>query len=143
MSICSILLTFLVVEPRPEIIEDTTSSESSILLARYWLEDCRSHERCLQQRTDPDFIPSRLISVGEEPFSALRVVLACELSSSTEYLTLSHCWGGEVPIRLLESNLESFQRDISRRNHCHSPPRILLSMDRLPLHPSRLFFRLA
>jgi hypothetical protein len=62
----------------------------------------------------PLCLPSRLLNVGsfiEDP----HLNLLCDttvLSLDTPYTTLSHCWGGTCPIRLLKENVEQFQSNI-------------------------------
>ncbi|CZR68697.1 uncharacterized protein PAC_18596 [Phialocephala subalpina] len=101
-----------------EISSNSTSSEATFQKIRTWMKICESHPSCVRW---PAMIgvsatlPSRLLELragAESP--KVRLVLQHELShDSCRYATLSHCWGGMLPIRLLQQNVESFRADIS------------------------------
>lgn len=58
-------------------------------------------------------LPTRLIKIGNTPNPEVHLVSSHELDPQTcRYATLSHCWGGGLPIRLLRENLEEFRSDI-------------------------------
>ncbi|KAH7094250.1 heterokaryon incompatibility protein-domain-containing protein [Paraphoma chrysanthemicola] len=81
-----------------------TGSKQSLNLARTWLDDCRrTHAACESNRI-PDWVPSRLIDLGELPDTVARVTEFNGERRDLEYCTLSHCWGGIDMFRLLRSN---------------------------------------
>ncbi|KAG0649287.1 hypothetical protein D0Z07_4326 [Hyphodiscus hymeniophilus] len=91
--------------------ESDSGSQTSMEFARNWLQDCElNHPQCQRHdaRTCPT--PNRLIYLGSA--TTLHTKLFEHAPDGTRYATLSHCWGGTVPIRLLKSNLEDFQRHI-------------------------------
>jgi hypothetical protein len=74
-------------------------------LLRSWLKDCdNSHDACgsLTQR----FLPTRLLDLGEvDAKQRVRVVLSQDLDPNTSYVSLSHCWGANVPFQLTTSSI--------------------------------------
>lgn len=86
----------------------STDSEHTIERARLWLSTCREFHCCTGSnlRTQP---PTRVIDVGppdgrQQP--RLRITTLSD--EGMEYLTLSHCWGKEIPKKLLRSNFSEF-----------------------------------
>lgn len=81
---------------------------NSLLLARDWLEECRTtHEAC--QHKDQDMKPTRLIRIEGEK---IRLCLTTEQDDCSIYATLSHCWGKRDFLRLLKSNFSDFLDNI-------------------------------
>ncbi|KAF2760530.1 HET-domain-containing protein [Pseudovirgaria hyperparasitica] len=66
--------------------------------ARDWLETCvKNHTDCTKSDVG-SFLPRRLIDVGSaDCVLRPRLCLSENLPATTSYLTLSHCWGSEVP----------------------------------------------
>jgi hypothetical protein len=95
-----------------------TRSEETFEKIRAWLKHCtETHQACLGWPSATGCsatLPTRLLELGvtsQKP--AIRLVLGQHLSAkSCRYATLSHCWGGGVPIKLLQQNLESFRSNI-------------------------------
>jgi hypothetical protein len=85
-----------------------SSSDECIQLAALWIRKCvEGHEGCL--RLDHAPLPTRVIDVGsdrKEPF------LYVSKQENSEYIALSHCWGGMVPITTTLATLEQRQREI-------------------------------
>jgi hypothetical protein len=79
-----------------------------------WINDCNKHESCRPSHIRPLFIPSRLLYVGLNDDSDLRIVLGADLNENINkgYLALSHCWGGEIKYKLTATNLNSLKRQI-------------------------------
>lgn len=78
-----------------------------------WLNECRNGSQHSSCQPAP-FLPSRLISVGLDG-QPPRLVAAKDGSFSSggvEYATLSHCWGGTVPLRTTRSNLGQHLKEI-------------------------------
>ena len=74
---------------------------SDMDLGRTWLSDCLSnHPRCSRRQTAE--LPTRLLDLGAFPDSAdIKLVPSNSLPSpkAAEYFALSHCWGGDVPLK--------------------------------------------
>lgn len=72
---------------------NSTSSEESWACCTSWLDHCTtSHVACNSLLSPNRTLPKRLIDVGTEdspPF----LCLSSSLPLSTQYITLSHCWG--------------------------------------------------
>jgi hypothetical protein len=63
------------------------------------LDQCNNHDVCAIQ--EQSFLPTRLLDLGDiELNGKVRLVLSENLDQSTRYVTLSHCWGGNVPLQL-------------------------------------------
>jgi hypothetical protein len=66
-----------------------------------WLDQCNNHDTCAVQ--EQSFLPTRLLDLGDFELSGkVRLILSANLGQSTRYVTLSHCWGGDVPLQLNE-----------------------------------------
>jgi hypothetical protein len=85
-------------------------------LAREWMQNCEASHPTCRMSNRPNFTPTRLIDVGEEKIfhSSIQICLKNkqDLPPNLQYLTLSHCWGGTVPLRLMRSNLTSMMSNI-------------------------------
>jgi Heterokaryon incompatibility protein (HET) len=57
-------------------------------------------------------LPTRLLDVGDDGTSHIRLCLGESILSNRRFTSLSHCWGDVVPLRLTRDSLESFMRDI-------------------------------
>ena len=70
------------------------------------LEECRKcHENCRRKGDTP--LPKRVIDVGSGPRPMARLYEPME-GEIAPYITLSHCWGGEVPDKLLTTNISEY-----------------------------------
>ena len=85
--------------------------EDGISIIQQWFQDCESNHgnQCMPSVKE---MPKRLIEVGEAG-RAPKLILGVEASNqSRRYTTLSHCWGDELPIRTLKSNIQQFSYQI-------------------------------
>lgn len=89
----------------------STSSCEALATARQWISDCdQKHTQCQRWiRPDPTFLPTRLIKIGANPSDHPRICDGESLPAGTQYMVLSHCWGGEVPLQLKQNNVAQFQ----------------------------------
>jgi len=113
---------------RPYDYSDWTSSMSC---ARTWLARCmehhtncpasRSSKRILRHTSEklyhtnepPTYLPTRLIEIGQPEPVKIRLRLSSELdSTSSQYATLSHCWGHSQSLRLTSSSLQRFRSGV-------------------------------
>ena len=80
---------------------------------KWWLDDCtKNHPQCRQQR-DKSWKPARLLHLRLEDDSIrVHLVEGEEIPHEVEYLTLSHCWGKNTPLRLTTKTLDSFKSHI-------------------------------
>ncbi|KAI1266220.1 heterokaryon incompatibility protein-domain-containing protein [Xylariaceae sp. FL1019] len=85
-------------------------SDVSLNVARQWLNTCRDHHgecsKALASR-----LPSRVLDVSHTNANNDIRSVATE-GASGFYVTLSHCWGGNVSLRLLSNNAEALQTEI-------------------------------
>ncbi|CAO2650782.1 Nn.00g020740.m01.CDS01 [Neocucurbitaria sp. VM-36] len=88
---------------------ESTGSLRSIELAKSWLSKCRCLER---KREASPFLPTRLVEVGADARCIPRICETTVLDTGTAYVTLSHCWGGKVPLMLKQSNYARFLIDL-------------------------------
>lgn len=77
-----------------------------------WLTEClNGHEDCCRQSWNKTFPPTRVIDVGpadgsETPF------LHTSGKEVQEWVTLSHCWGQNVPLKTTSLSLSNHQREL-------------------------------
>ncbi|KAK1828729.1 heterokaryon incompatibility protein-domain-containing protein, partial [Podospora conica] len=88
---------------RPKLNESTFTSASRSFIKAKLLDCCRTHSLC-RTATSGDFLPTRLLDTRASPASVVKLVSGLE--ESTEYATLSHCWGKAQIIQLKQA-LES------------------------------------
>jgi hypothetical protein len=85
---------------------------------RRWIQNCEeSHSMCRLDSVHPQreankYFPGRLLHVGDTQASRLHLSLGNSLSAGENYVTLSHRWETNAPIRLNNSSLESFMDEI-------------------------------
>ncbi|KAK4240097.1 HET-domain-containing protein [Achaetomium macrosporum] len=89
----------------------TSTAESAELWAQWFRTCAESHAQCrnLAMRL-PRFTPDRLIEIvgiPDEKDLRWRLVLREEIGD-VAYLTLSHCWGSSLPLRLTRENYSNF-----------------------------------
>ncbi|KAN0106778.1 HET domain containing protein [Hyaloscypha variabilis] len=94
-------------------IQQVANTEDNWALIRKWLDVCQNtHTRCIQNNSlDGRQLPTRLVEVGDAD-KDLRLCRTDILPRYTQYLTLSHCWGGKVFTMLTRSNFRQFQTHI-------------------------------
>ena len=92
-----------------------TGSSEHIEQAKQWLSSCiRHHNLCDVARNPGRELPTRLLYVGPVDITASEDSLTVRLElmegkdPSTEYLALSHCWGGDISSKLVEKNFDSY-----------------------------------
>jgi hypothetical protein len=81
--------------------------------ASQWLTDClTTHSKCKKPERYAR-LPTRVIDVSApESISGIRLVGATESFVNVPYASLSHCWGALPVIKLLSSNVLSFENSI-------------------------------
>jgi hypothetical protein len=93
----------------------STAAESTLRLAKRWLEACLNfHSPCHQRSLDvgEDARPTRLVQIWAKP-ARLRLVNSLQMPPS-QYCTLSYCWGQthSVGVKLTNASLKSFKTSI-------------------------------
>ncbi|KAF7515010.1 hypothetical protein G7054_g14820 [Neopestalotiopsis clavispora] len=79
--------------------------------ATQWYQNClKNHETCNLKVGNRDFRPSRLLDLHDS--SGIKLVETKTTEVKDPYVTLSHCWGGKVPLRLLEGNIHILKKEI-------------------------------
>lgn len=58
-------------------------------------------------------LPTRLVHVALDESLPAKLVESVNLDPTTTYLTLSHCWGDHLPMKLSKSNLNSLKQSIN------------------------------
>ena len=88
-------------------------SEASFSLGIEWLNQClRDHPRCTEAAHSATGRPFRLVDVGHDNGTDPRVVVMDVSKPIPLYLTLSHCWGGAIILRLLLENVDRLTRGV-------------------------------
>ncbi|KAK0513326.1 hypothetical protein JMJ35_004312 [Cladonia borealis] len=94
-------------------IECNTSSESNKTMARWWFQRCgNDHPHCTPVGYPGRKLPKRLLEVGNSSNGLTVKLIETQPLRNINYMTLSHCWGGTLPISLLTANLEISKTDI-------------------------------
>jgi hypothetical protein len=75
------------------------------MIIKSWLQECKYHAGDIHKDCQPvPFIPLRLVSVGLDGHPP-RLVRGDQVQNTAQYTTLSHCWGGMVPIRTTKASV--------------------------------------
>lgn len=94
----------LAMVPRLRLVHPLPFSSSTLAAVRYQIQQCidkHQHKRAHKGR----FAPNRLVDLSPLRSNKLDAVLIDNTSGVTDpYLALSHCWGGLIPYRALQSN---------------------------------------
>lgn len=90
-----------------------TQSESSWNQVLGWIQECSTNHATCQPKSaivPKKEWPTRLIAVGDADSPIFRLVETSEIDDSKiDYVTLSHCWGSHVPVRLLTDTYATFK----------------------------------
>lgn len=86
-------------------------SPESITRYKDWIHDCEdSHPLCNLRKQD--FVPSRLIDVGD--VEGQEDVKLCRTKvSPVRYIALSYVWGEKIPLRTTQSNVSNHEEGIA------------------------------
>lgn len=90
--------------------EPDTSSSTSWAYALAWLETCQTEHPACNPPAGKTFTPTRLLDIARSP-DTIYVVSGEDLPPASPYATLSHCWGKEVPNRLLPDNVDALREE--------------------------------
>lgn len=104
-------------------IPDSSMSTDAFETVRFWIKDCvENHPGCSTPASD---FPTRLIDVGIAPDDSPRLQIM--RGSAGQYAALSHCWGGNIPCKMMTDNLKAYQDALPM----HDLPRNFLDAIRL------------
>lgn len=100
----------------PELIapqkENTTTGTLQCLnLAKHWLDTCERHATCRHAVPGMETRPRRLIQIWKSK-DTLKARLCQDVLPGVRYATLSHRWGPDPGLRLLEANSEHLSQEI-------------------------------
>lgn len=94
-------------------VQSSSNSLISFRVINMWIRDCiENHSICKESATSDKSLPTRLVDLGATKEVLPRICLGRDLPSDTMYVSLSHCWGGISIMRLLKSNLATFQQSM-------------------------------
>jgi Heterokaryon incompatibility protein (HET) len=91
---------------------DSTDDESCWDLFQKWLQQCQmNHELCRLRSHPRSWYPTRLLRISDWPIKdpwtrMIRLHITAEEEMAGPYMTVSHCWGGEVPTTLTEETMD-------------------------------------
>ena len=76
---------------------------------RQWISECdKTHGACRRNITDPPRLPTRVLEI-QAPLRVRLFSPSVDSPIHAPYVSLSHCWGGMVPLRLTKETLNTFQ----------------------------------
>lgn len=89
------------------------NSELSFYRARTWIQECLcKHEGCnLRVAEEETFVPKRVLSVKKAAHGP-SVQLFSD-PATQQYATLSYCWGGDQPAKLVKDKVAAYSAGIS------------------------------
>ncbi|KAI3325459.1 HET-domain-containing protein [Xylariaceae sp. AK1471] len=88
----------------------STTVDGRISAIASWLHECRS-QHSHSDGIDESFTPRRLVSVGLEG-QTVKLVEGRMLPTSSDYVTLSYCWGATLQLQTTEETLHRFHEVI-------------------------------
>ncbi|KAI0859346.1 HET-domain-containing protein [Xylaria cubensis] len=107
-----ILNTLYVIERRFTILirRDRISIEDSTLAIASWFHECCTNHAHIDDRWRQSR-PRRLLSVGldEKP---MRLVLSDTIANTTQYATLTYCWGQSLQLKSTKDSIKEFQEAV-------------------------------
>ncbi|KAH7372290.1 heterokaryon incompatibility protein-domain-containing protein [Pyrenochaeta sp. MPI-SDFR-AT-0127] len=95
------------------LMSDNTNSEACWSQVETWYQDCvANHPTCALSSQSSSWYPSRLLDVGTDSHSKIRLCITAETKIESPYATLSHCWGNAKIPRLELAKRNSFEQGI-------------------------------
>ncbi|KAI0451857.1 heterokaryon incompatibility protein-domain-containing protein [Xylaria acuta] len=87
-------------------IPKSARSSRCFALAQKWLSHCReNHAKCAS--VPRPYVPKRLVSIKD-----MRIHLCEYLNGPIQYVALSHCWGGNQPLKTTSTTLDAYRSNI-------------------------------
>lgn len=82
-------------------------------MAKSWLYNCRAcHPSCRPHQLEP-WLPSRLLDVGSDNETTIRLVLSASMKQWTQYAALSYRWSSDKSFVLSSTNITGYQETIA------------------------------
>lgn len=95
-------------------MNDNTSADGCQMLLKHWLAQCGKHLDC--SVSQQSFLPTRLLDLENVHVDGqVRLVISRDIVKKVRYVTLSHCWGGDVPFQLRETTMERMMSGFALR----------------------------
>ena len=91
-------------------IKGNSGSPEVMEMLKSWDSFCRSNHSC-SLGSDLRQLPTRVIDVGP-PDGCHGPRLFIPRGNKGAYLTLSHCWGGQLMMKLLSRNVRAYEKEI-------------------------------
>lgn len=88
-----------------------TGAEANFALANQWVRHCQMNHAICGQLSPPPWYPTRLLEIA--PLGILRLRITDTDPPDGPYLSLSHCWGSALFLKLLLQNMESLKGGVS------------------------------
>ncbi|KAI1150202.1 heterokaryon incompatibility protein-domain-containing protein [Nemania diffusa] len=92
----------LKVIPQMPVINPQPLAPPTVSAIRKHIKDCKLHHKHSQVRKT--YVPDRLVDLGPRGNNLDAVLLDDTSGIKGPYIALSHCWGGTIPYRTLQSN---------------------------------------
>ncbi|KAI0455731.1 heterokaryon incompatibility protein-domain-containing protein [Xylaria acuta] len=96
--------------PRMPVIDPQPLAPPTLSAVIKQIRDCKLHHQ--HSRVRKTYVPDRLVDLGPSRNQLDAVLLDDTSGVKGPYLALSHCWGGTIPYRTLQSNKEELCRRI-------------------------------
>ena len=96
-----------------------TNSEGCQLLVKTWVDQCiTSHRPCMPSFSSTSHMPSRLLDLmpGNKVGGYFAVVEGVSRGEDCRYACLSHCWGGDQPLKLTKDTAEELTNGLPVEN---------------------------
>ncbi|KAI4158046.1 MAG: hypothetical protein LQ342_007809 [Letrouitia transgressa] len=99
--------------PKRECISESTGSDDSMELVKWWLDYCLQHHDTCSASSLSQALPTRLIEVSSAGTTKIvRLFSPTYDHSSIRYLALSHCWGRAQMFKLTAKNYDEMHIEI-------------------------------
>lgn len=111
-------LAFPVLGGRARHIPRDPNNPSCFTLVTQWLQNClKNHESCSMASSKPAPLPKRVVAVGDETNTDIRLVetelqIPAHATGPPGYIALSHCWGKTVHLTTTKSTFTQRKANI-------------------------------
>jgi hypothetical protein len=96
-----------IIRERP--IDEHLNSEECFEMIAKWILECKNHHlECFW--SEDHVLPTRLIDVGDYSSSTPRLITINGATGA--WITLSHCWGGQLPLSTTLATMEERMEEI-------------------------------
>lgn len=108
----------------PYAMADDTNSQETWDYITDRLDNCKTNHTCTLREQSSPYLPTRLIKIrlGDDGKMHFRLVLTSNGGACDRYITLSHRWGTDRPLKLTRERIGKFQDDIPQHE---MPPKYI------------------